>query len=106
MKDAFAQENSGVSDAKTLDTAINFFGKIEGDLECSGACSKPLFGISRPIADGPVVKDCVEVILDSLDSLMAPGIVCLLAFFVLLCAVCGAIPICTGFDKDEPEFGE
>lgn len=96
----------GYGDPKVMDTAIKFFGKIESDLQCSGACAKPLFGISRNIADGPATVECMEVIIESLDTLLAPGIVCLLTFFVLLCAVCGSIPICTGFDKDEEEMGE
>lgn len=42
-------------DVDNIDIAIKFFGGIETNLEtCSGACHKPLFGISSTIADGPV----------------------------------------------------
>jgi len=89
-----------------IDYAIKFFDKIEKDLDCSGACSLPLFGVERSIADGPATTDCVKVILDSLEDLLAPGIVCLLTFFVLMCACFGSFPICTGFDKtDDLEEG-
>lgn len=88
---------------ENVNTAIEFFAKLEADLECSGACATPLFGVSRAVADGPVTQDCVAVIIDSLEDLLAPGIVCLLTFFVLLCACCGSIPICSGFDKEEED---
>jgi len=104
LKTLFAK--GGYGNAEQLSQAITFFGKIETEMDCSGACHKPIFGIGRSISKGPVTRECLEVILDSLDDLMAPGVVCLLTFFVLMCAVCGAIPICTGFDKEEEEMGE
>lgn len=45
----------GKEGVKDIDAALNFFGKIEDELEtCSGACAVPLFGVKKPIADGPV----------------------------------------------------
>jgi hypothetical protein len=83
-----------------------FFNKIEKDLDCSSACYLPLFGVSRPLSKGPVERQCVDVIIDSLDSLTAPGVVCLLTFFVLICACCGSIPLCSGFTEDEGKLEE
>jgi len=82
---------------------FNFFSTLEEGMECSGACWKPLFGISRPIADGPVTKQCVDVIIDSLGSSMAPTIVCLVTFIILLGATCCSLPLCSGFDSDEAD---
>jgi len=93
----------GGEDTESISTAIEFFAKLEADLDCSGACATPLFGVARAVADGPVTQDCVTVIIESLEDLLAPGIVCLLTFFVLLCACCGSIPICSGFDKEEED---
>jgi len=97
---------AGISNADDIDLAINFFGNLETSLEtCSGACAKPLFGISRDVGKGPVQKECVENIVDTLESLMGPGIVCLLTFFILLCACCGGFPLCCGFNEDDLETG-
>jgi len=95
------------ADKKEYDgNGMAFFKKLEEDLDCGGVCWLPIFGISRSIKDGPVEADCVDVMLDSLKSLMAPAIVCLITFFVLLCACCSSIPLCTGYDPKEDEEDE
>merc|ERR1719263_1673394 len=71
---------------------FEFFSKMEEEMSCSGVCWKPVFGIARNIKDG---------IVGSLDTLFAPGIVCLITAFILIFATCGALPLCCGFDKDE-----
>lgn len=86
--------------------AFQFLSMIEEEMECSGACWKPLFGVARNLADGPVAAECVEVLTDSLATLMGPAVVCLITFFVLLCAFCCSIPLCTGFDPDEKDSDE
>jgi hypothetical protein len=86
-------------DAKIIDAAVKFGGAIEKNMECSGACTLPLFGITRVIAEGPPTDECVSVLLDALGSLLIVGIVCFITFIVLFLAVCGAIPLCTGFNN-------
>lgn len=84
-----------------VEYGLEFYKKIEADLDCSGACWKPLFGVSRNLADGPVTRDCTESVIDDLEALLIPGCVCLLTAFILMCSVCASVPLCTGFDKDE-----
>jgi hypothetical protein len=81
--------------------ALQFFSELEDGMDCSGACAKPLFGIGRSIAEGPPTRDCVAIIVESLSALTAPGVVCLITFFVLVCATIGSFPICYGFDKED-----
>jgi hypothetical protein len=85
-----------------IDAALDFFGKLEAELEgCSGACSLPLFGVTRKISEGPATKECVENIIETLDTLLGPGIVCLFTFFVLFAACCGGCTLCRGYNKDD-----
>lgn len=67
-------------------------------MECSGACRYPLFGINRKISDGPVETECVTVMMDSLETLAGPGVLCLLTFFILMAACFGSFPLCGGFN--------
>lgn len=93
-------------DIENIDAVIDFIGSIEEGLsDCSGACKVPMFGIVRPVKEGPATHECVENIVDSLSTLLGPGIVCLLTFFVLLCACCGSCTLCRGFNKDDLETG-
>ena len=77
---------------------VEFIGEVEDGLDCSGACSKPLFGVTRSIADGPVEKDCVTALIDTLDTLVAPAVVCLLTFFILIFSCIGGCWLCCGND--------
>ena len=106
LKKRFSELGKSEDDVKSIDTAIGFFGKIEEELEdCSGACALPLFGIKAKVSGGPAKKECVENIIESLDTLLGPGIVCLLTFFVLIAACCGGCTLCRGFNKDDLEQG-
>jgi len=97
---------NGKGGIKDIDAAIDFFGKIEEELgDCAGACATPLFGVKAKISNGPVTLECVEIIIETLDTLLGPGIVCLLTFFVLLAACCGSITLCRGFNEDDLEQG-
>lgn len=81
--------------------------KLEKDLDCAGICHKPLFGISRNIKDGPPSNDCIGALLDALSGLMAPSVVCVITALILLCAMCGSIPLCSGFNEaDDDMMGE
>lgn len=103
MKDHGGEEEN----VKHINDVVKFIGTIEESLkECSGACSIPLFGIMRSVKEGPVEEECVETIVGTLDSLLGPGIVCLLTFFILLCACCGSCTLCRGFNKDDLMTGD
>lgn len=102
--EALSGDEKKVSD---INDVIKFIGTIEESLkECSGACSVPLFGIMRSVKEGPVTEECVETIVGTLDTLLGPGIVCLLTFFILLCACCGSCTLCRGFNKDDLMTGD
>lgn len=91
-------------DVDDIDNVIKFIAEIEKSFgDCNGACHRPLFGISRSVADGPVAKECIENVVDSMKGLLGPGIVCLLTSFVLLAACCGSCTLCSGFNKDDLE---
>jgi len=79
------------------------FADFEDAFDCSGVCWTPLFGISRNIADGPPDVECVGALIDTLDSLMGPAIICLITAFIMMCACCASIPLCTGYNPDEDE---
>ena len=90
-----------------IQAALDFFGKLEGELDtCAGACSKPLFGVDRKLDAGPPEKECVIVLLESLETLLAPGIVCFVTFIFLLSACFGGFWLCCGNNKAEEVLDE
>merc|ERR1711976_636947 len=84
-----------------VDKMLEFIGEVEEAMDCSSACAKPLFGVTRSLADGPVEAECVDRLIDTLDTLVAPAIVCLLTFFILLFSCIGGCWLCCGNNKHE-----
>jgi hypothetical protein len=83
------------------DQGFNFFSQLETDMDCSGMCWTPLFGISRNISAGPVEEECMTRVIETLSTTIAPAVVCIVTFFILFMAALCSIPLCSGFDKDE-----
>lgn len=75
---------------------MKFINKVEDSLTCAGVCSTPLFAVTLSIEDGPVKEDCVTSLLNTLDSLVAPAVVCLITFFVLFASCMGGCWLCCG----------
>lgn len=84
-----------------MNEAMKFFGDLEAEMDCSGVCWKPLFGIGYNVKLGPVKEECATVLIEQLNSLMGPAIVCAVTTVILFVAFCASIPLCTGYDEDD-----
>lgn len=100
----FLRAKSSEDQINKIDAALQFFQILEKKYNCSGACAIPLFGIGRLLTDGPVTEDCIDGLLDQLDTLLAPGIVCLLTFFVLISSCIGGFWLCCGKGQDQEDI--
>lgn len=80
-----------------------FLSAFEKDLNCAGICVTPLFFLTKDIKAGPPTKDCMQGFVDKYGGNMALGAVAFITAIVLICAGICAIPLCTGYSKNEDE---
>jgi hypothetical protein len=75
-----------------------FIAAYESEYDCGGVCETPLFYMSRKISDGPPTQGCIEAAARGLgDKLGNVGLVALVTGLMMLIAMIGACPLCTGF---------
>ena len=78
---------------------LDFLQEVEKQLECASACSVPMAYATLDVSVGKPEKDCANALVDKLGSAAMPaGVVCILTSILLLTAMCGAFPLCSGFD--------
>ena len=76
---------------------------MELNLLCAGACFKPIFYVTKSIHNGSPrdgnANDCIYELIQEFRDLLAPAIVCSITAVILLLAIFGAIPLCSGLTK-------
>ena len=96
---------------KQLDALKEFFAKngvaglqkMEESLECGGACSAPLFYVTRSFNQQPVDTCFNQVVAKIGSGARTVGIVAIITALISFCAFCGSFPLCTKFNDQEGE---
>ena len=80
---------------------LDFLKEVENQLSCASACSVPMAYATLDISLGKPETDCANALVDKLKSAAMPaGVVCIITSILLLTAMCGSFPLCTGFSED------
>ena len=86
---------------------LDFLSEVEKQLECASACEIPMFYAATHIARGKPSKDCANAIVDKLQDTATPaGIVASITGVLLLSAMCGTFPLCSGYNDPYEEDGK
>ena len=84
------------------DGGYEFVAAFEAEYDCGGVCKVPLFYMSRDIADGPPTQGCIEAAARGMGKKLGTvGLVALITGLMMLIAMIGACPLCTGFSEDK-----
>lgn len=76
--------------------------KLEDAYDCAGYCKTGKFFIEKDLSYGPPQQDCVRGFVMGLSGKAgATAYVSIITGLVLFIAMCGAFPLCTGFEKPE-----
>jgi hypothetical protein len=79
------------------DGGMDMVENLETGFNCASACDVPLFYVTRSIFDGRPMQECVQPMVDSIKQYALPaGIIAIITGGMLLFAMVGACPLCTG----------
>lgn len=80
-----------------------FLTDLEKNLNCAGLCATPLFYMTKPLSAGPPTQDCVNAFVGKFNKNTGMAVAAFLTAVVLICAGICAIPLCTGYNKNNEE---
>lgn len=81
---------------------MDFLVGLEGEFDCSGYCEVGRFYLAKDISYGPPQIDCVRGLINGLSGKVgAAGYVTIITGILLIIAMIGAFPLCSGFSKPE-----
>lgn len=80
-----------------------FLKSLEEEYECASICKVPLFYLATDVSMGRPTQECggamIEAVKGGIGTL---GVVCVITGLIVIIAMIGAYPLCTGFsNKDE-----
>ena len=84
----------------------DLFRDLEDKYDCAGVCYKPLFYLSKPIIQGRVERECVEVALEEINNQPLVGYISLGTAALILLALIGSCSLCSGLKENEVQPGE
>ena len=74
--------------------------QLEESYDCAGYCKTGKFYIGKDLSYGPPQTDCVRgMVMGMAGKVGAAAYVSIATGLVLFIAMCGAFPLCTGFEK-------
>jgi len=89
--------------AFTKTGALSFLKDFEDSFSCGSMCAKPLFYITKPVADGPVERSCSRAMLEDASGNTPAAIVAALSAILLFVGGFGAFPLCSDFKGKKEE---